>query len=484
MSPDRSIPRATRAVVGGRLVTESAIFDATILIDEFGQIRALTDPDMPVSAEDVLDASGLLVFPGGIDTHSHLNDPGLTESEDFETGTRGAAAGGYTTVLEMPQTLPLVDSIETFQHKLETVTPKAVVDFGLYCALVPDNCGDVEALQAIAMAGAIALKGFVCDTPEMPTLSDSQLAEGMRNATRLGLPVAVHCESQPVIDLNIERLKRERATEVYQIAEAHPLKAEQDAVRAALDVAKMSGGKLHLVHMSDPSTVKLAFAAKVAGADVSIETCPHYLAFTKAKLKEASGWALCFPPFRTPASVEGLWRALQLGLIDAIGSDHCAYTLEQKETTDPWQVLPGINGIQVALPVLVDGALRRQVPLTAVARAFSSNPARRFSLHPRKGDIRPGADADLVFVDVNSSITARAEDFFTRCPRTVYEGMIFGARVRRTMVRGVTVYGDEGEPRIAVDAGFGAFLHGDVARTSQGEEVTRRSAPSTSLAPS
>lgn len=486
MSPDRSIPPATptTAVIGGRLVTESAIFDATILVDESGRIRALTDPDMPVSAENVVDASGLLVFPGGIDTHSHLNDPGLTESEDFETGTSGAAAGGYTTVLEMPQTVPLVDSVETFRQKLETVAPKAVVDFGLYCALVPENSVDVRVLGAIARAGAIALKGFICDTPEMTPLSDTQLAVGMRNARQLGLPVAVHCESQPVIDLHTEHLKREGSIDVYGVAGAHPLKAEQEAVRVALDATKTSGGKLHLVHMSDPSTVKLAFAAKIAGTDVSIETCPHYLTFTRAKLKQSAGWGLCFPPFRTNAAVEGLWRALELGLIDAIGSDHCAYTMGQKVTTDPWQVLPGINGIQVSLPVLVDGALRRQVPLTAVARAFSNNPARRFSLHPRKGGIRPGADADLVFVDVDGTITASAKDFFTRCPGTVYEGMTFGARVRRTMVRGVTVYRDEGDPTILVEPGFGAFMHGDLARASLGEVVTRRTTPISSSASS
>ena len=467
-----SNPDPSTAIVGGRVVTESAVFDATILIDDHGKISGLVAPEVPVAAENTLEASELLIFPGGVDTHSHLNDPGLTASEDFLTGTSGAAAGGYTTVLEMPQTLPLVDSVETFTHKLETVAPKAVVDFGLYGALVPATCRDPAAIQEIAETGAIGLKAFICNTPEMPTVTESQLAMGMSNASRFGLPVAVHCESQAVIDFQTQRLQEDEAQDVHTVADAHPLEAEQEAVRAVLTVAEMSGGSLHLVHMSDPATVELATMAKLSGVDVSVETCPHYLTLTREDLKRVTVWGVCFPPLRTPAAVEGMWRALQLGLIDTLGSDHCAYTMDQKVTGDPWQVAPGINGIQLSLPVLIHGALQRRVPLNMVAKAFSASPARRFSLFPKKGDIRPGADADLVFVDPNGSITARAKDLFTRCPGTAYEGMTFGARVKRTMVRGATVYVDEGKPTIVADPGYGVFLHGESARARQREETT------------
>jgi len=461
----------TTAIVGGTLVTESGVADGTILVDEQGRIVGLLDPAASVSAEETIDAAGTFIFPGGVDSHSHLNDPGLTASEDFLTGTSGAAAGGYTTVLEMPQTLPLVDSVVTFEQKLAAVSPKAVVDFGLYCALVPNNAHDPEALKAIAEAGAIAFKSFVCDTPEMPRLSESELARGMEGAHKLGLPVAVHCESQRVIDLETERVLGEGPPDVYTLAGTHPLEAEEESVRATLGVAAKSGGSLHLVHMSDPSTVELANLAKLQGVDVTVETCPHYLALTREDLHRVGGWGLCFPPLRTEAAVEGLWRALEMGLIDNIGSDHCAYTLDQKETTDPWKVLPGINGIQLALPILVHGAMKRGIPLSAVARAFSSGPARRFSLYPRKGDIRIGSEADLVFVDTRNSIVARAAELYTRCPGTAYEEMMFDARVVRTMVRGTTVYVDDGEPSILVEPGWGAFLNGEEARAGRGQRV-------------
>lgn len=456
-----SAPRhdGATAVVGGRVVTELGAIEATILIDQ-GRIAGVLPPDVRVDSDETLDAAGLVVFPGGVDTHTHFNDPGLTASEDFWTGTAGAAAGGYTTVLEMPQTLPLVDSVETFEDKLDTVAPKAVVDFGLYSALVPDNAENPNAIEAIAEAGAIGLKAFVCETPEMPTVTESQLGAGMRNARPHGFPVAVHCESQAVISERTRKISGNGgAADVYTTVGTHPIESELESVRSALAVAEASGGKLHLVHLSDPSTVQLATDAKLSGGDVSAETCPHYLTFTREDLHRIDGWGVCFPPFRTAVAVEGLWKALRTGAIDNVASDHCAYTLEQKVTDDPWDVLPGINGVQLALPVLVHGARERAVPLATVARAFSAGPARRFGLWPRKGDIRTGADADLVFVDLSSSITAHAGDLFTRCPGTAYEGMTFGARVRRTMVRGTTVYVDETEPTIVVRQGFGRFLH-------------------------
>jgi allantoinase len=455
-----SMAEAATAVVGGTVVGEAGLFPASILIDPGGTIAGVLSPGVKVHADTTLDASGYLIFPGGVDTHSHFNDPGLTESEDFLTGTSGAAAGGYTTVLEMPQTLPLVDSVATFRHKRDTVAPKAIVDFGLYCALVPANSKARRELAMIAGAGAIALKGFVCDTPEMPTLSEPDLSMGFRNAGEVGLRVAIHAESQADIDAHTVRVKLRGARTAAGVADSHPLSAERSAVRTVLAAARAAAGRLHLVHLSDPSTVALATRAKASGIDVSAETCPHYLSLTRQDVVRTGGWGLCFPPLRTRASVDGLWTAVANGHIDAIGSDHCAYTLGQKVTDDPWAVLPGITGVQMALPVLVHEAHSRGIELQAVARAFSSRPARAFSLHPKKGTIQRGADADLVFVDTNSTTTGRIIDMYTRCPGTVYEGLTYHARVRRTMVRGTTVYLDDDRPEIKVQPGFGAFLDG------------------------
>jgi allantoinase len=450
--------RARLAVVGGDIVSEAGVFAATVLVGEDGTIAGLLAPGERVTADEVIDAAGLLVFPGGVDAHVHLNDPGLTESEDFYTGTAGAAAGGATTVLEMPQTAPLVDSPATFRDKLEAVAPKAVVDFGLWSALVPGNSDDPGQLGAVVAAGAVALKAFFCETPEMPRVNGSQLARGLRHARRLGVPVAVHSESQAVIDLETDRLRGRGVHDVQTVALSRPPEAERAAVLEVLELARASGGRLHLVHISDPATVDAIVAARRSGVDVSIETCPHYLTLSRDELTRSGVWAVCQPPLNAEDAVEGLWEALRLDLIDTIGSDHCAYTWEQKNPADRWHVAPGINGLQVSLPVLLDGALRRGVPLATVARVFSANPARRFSLAPRKGAVLPGADADLVLVDLRRTTEVAAGALFTRCPGTVYDGMSFAGRVVRTMVRGTTVYVDDGRPRIEVEPGFGRFL--------------------------
>lgn len=446
------------AVVGGRVVTESGVSASTILIDGNGKIAGVVAPELRVTSDEVLDASGMLVFPGGVDAHSHLNDPGHCESEDFYTGTAGAAAGGFTTVLEMPQSVPLVTTAELLCAKLEALAPKAIVDFGLWCALVPDNAEDEATLAAVAEAGAIGLKAFMAESSEFPHVSDSQLLRGMRHASVLGLPVGVHCESQAFIDVATDDLAREGRSDLMATALSRPPEAEIEAVRALLALASNVEVALHLVHLSQPQSIELAREARARGVDVTAETCPHYLVLSVDDLLKSGPWAVCQPPLRRAEDREGMWRLLGAGFIDTVGSDHCAYTREEKENSDVWQVAPGINGIQLALPLLVGGALQRGVSLTAVARAFSSQPARRFGLYPRKGAIVPGADADLVLADVGQSWMVDAARLYSRCPGTPYEGMAMSVKIRRTLVRGCSVFVDDGEPSLRVDGGYGVFL--------------------------
>lgn len=454
------------AVVNGVIIDEYWTGPGTILIGQDGRIAGVLAQGMPYSVESEIDAAGMYVFPGGVDAHVHFNDPGRTESEDFFTGTAGAAAGGYTTVLEMPQTKPLVDSATTLRDKLREVEEKAIVDFGLWAALVPSNARDTSALKAVAEAGAIGLKAFFCESDGLARVSESELAFGLANARRLGFVVAVHCETQWIIDVETDRLIQAGVTDVHEAANAHPAVSETEAARAVLSIARAVDAAVHLVHVSDPRTVQFAQQMKNTGIDVSVETCPHYLALTRADLKSKGVWAVCNPPLNTASAQDGLWRALRLGLIDNIASDHCAYTSAEKEVTDPWKVGPGINGIQVSLPLLVEGALRRDVPLPMVAAAFSAGPARRFSLYPKKGSIRPGSDGDLVIMEAGSPLEIDSSRLFSRCPGTPYEGMIINARIRRTLVRGVTVYLDEGEPEVVVKPGHGMFLDGQRARSA------------------
>ena len=450
--------RAALAVRGGTIVTEDACFAATILVDAAGKISSLQAPDTAFHAEAVIDATGRYVFPGGVDTHVHFNDPGLTLSEDFLSGTSGAAAGGMTTVLEMPQTVPLVESLDTFNTKRHTVAPKAVVDFSLYCALVPALCDDPASLEAIVEAGAVGFKAFVCDTPEMPHLNEQQLMRGMNHLQRLGVPLAVHCESQALIDLNATRLPlRNQDQSIYDTSKLRR-GAETAAVRMVLDLARATGATVHLVHISEPMSIEEINTAKRSGVRVFAETCPHYLILNEEDLRAVSEWGVCNPPLNARGAVEELWLALTRGEIDNVASDHCAYTHAEKVPDNPWKAAPGINTIQLMFPLMIDRALRREIPLSLIARLLSSSPARQFGLYPTKGAILPGSDADLVVVDTQDSIRVEADRLYSRCPGTAYQGREIGARVRQTIVRGTVVYDDEKEPQIVVSPGHGKYL--------------------------
>lgn len=450
------------AIVGGIVVFEDGAVPATIVIAEDGTIGALLRPGEPVAADEVIDAAGLHVFPGAVDPHTHLNDPGFTDSEDFFSGTCGAAAGGVTTCIEMPQTDPIVTNRQRFLEKQAIAREKAVVDFALWGAITAENVGDDDGadLQELADVGAIAFKAFTAESPEQPRIADRLLAEAMSQVSGLGLLVGIHCEDQPLIDYFTARLMAEGRNDALVGADSRPDIAEIEAARRVIMLAELVGARIHLAHVSSPETIDLATAARARGVDVTAETCAHYLKLTREDLARIGAYAMCNPPLRTEAAKEGMWERLAGGYIDCIGSDHCAYTEEEKANPNFWEMCAGISGMQVMVPLVIGEAASRGVSLSTVARAFSGAPARRFGLYPRKGAILPGSDADLVLVDLASSWHVHGADFFQKAPGTAYEGYAVRASVRRTLVRGRSVYvdGSEGEPRILVEAGYGQFV--------------------------
>jgi allantoinase len=382
----------------------------------------------------------------------------MTESEDFFTGTAGAAAGGFTTVLEMPQSVPLVTTAEIFGAKLAEIEAKAVVDFGLWAAVTAENGRDGEALAALADVGAIALKAFTADSPEFPRIPNSLMAETMVRSRALGLPLGVHCETQAIIDHRTQALHKEGRNDPHVNPLSRPAQAEIDAVQRVISLAAETGAALYLVHLSHPESILSGIEARRSGVDLMLETCVHYLMLTEARLDDVGAYAMCNPPLRDEQALQALWRLLRAGEIDCVGSDHCAYTEEEKSNPDFWQVPAGISGIQVVFPLLIGEALRRGVALPRIASMTSANAARRFGLYPRKGALLPGSDADLVLVRTDSPWVVRGEDLFSKAKGTAYEGFHVAAQVVRTMVRGVTVF-DVESGEASLRPGHGQFLH-------------------------
>jgi allantoinase len=450
--------QADLLITHGTLVTEREIFGADLAI-RHGRVEAIVDSGAPgVQAEQVLDARGLHVLPGVVDAHVHFNQPGRTDWEGYRTGTAAAAAGGTTTVLDMPlnSSPPTLDAASLALKRRE-VAGEAVVDYGHWGGVVPGNLGDLAGLYA---AGVVACKAFMCHSglDEYPGTDDASLFEAMRRVAALDGILGLHAESHLLTTALGERLQTAGRRDPRAWAEARPPFTEEEAIQRALLLARETGAKVHFVHTSTPGGVRLVAAARADGVAASVETCPHYLALDEDNLALLGPIAKCAPPLRRAEVVDGLWRAVLDGLVDFVASDHspCPTEMKQAGVEDIWRAWGGINGVQTLLAVLLtEGVYKRGLGLSDLVRLTSANPARRFGLYPRKGSLRVGSDADLVLVDLEREWTLRAEDLQTRWPTSPFVGRVFRGRIEATLVRGAVVYR---EGQVVAEPGHGQLV--------------------------
>ena len=420
---------------GGLVVTLDGERRADVAID--GGVISDVAPELAGGREEI-DARGLAVLPGLVDVHVHFNEPGRTSWEGAATGSRALAAGGGTLFLDMPlNSVPCVVDAAAFDAKRAALEACTVTDFGLWAGLVP---GHVEDMAALAARGAAGFKAFMCDSglSEFPRADDATLLDGMREAARLGLPVAVHAESE---EITRALAARRTGDGVRDFLASRPVVAEIEAIQRALLFAAETGVRLHIVHVSSGRGVVVAAQARTAGVDVTIETCPHYLFFTDDDVEQIGAVAKCAPPLRDAATREALWRELLASHVDIVASDHspCDPQLKEGSFVHAWG---GIAGVQSTLQVLLAaGHHGRQLPLERVARLTATRPAARFGLRG-KGAVQVGHDADLVLVDLSASCTVEASDLQQRHKASPYVGATLRGRVRRTIRRGETIFAD------------------------------------------
>ncbi len=446
------------AIVGGVVATSTGVFPATVAIAG-GQVAALLDPHERPNAGDVIEARDRLVLPGCIDPHVHFNEPGRTHWEGFETGTMSAAAGGVTTVVEMPLNAdPPTTDAHAFQTKYDAICQKAVVDYALWGGLVTDN---VDALEGLHRAGVVGFKAFMTDTgTEFARANDGVLWEGMQRIAAWDRVLAVHAENNDLTVRLRTRLERAGRRDMRAWGESRPPEAELEAIRRALLLAGATGCRLHVVHLTIPDGGTTITAARGAGQRVTVETCPHYLLLDEDAASRLGPSAKCAPPLRPRQAVEGLWHQVLGGTIDCIASDHSPCPPEEKTrgAGDVWAAWGGITGVQTLLPLMFwEGVHRRGLALERLVALVSTNAARIFGLFPRKGTLLPGADADLVILDPNREWTVTADQLQYRHPLTPYLGWRISGWVERVLVRGRTVYRD-GE--VVGAPGYGCLLHG------------------------
>ncbi|PWT98767.1 MAG: allantoinase AllB [Terriglobia bacterium] len=413
---------------GGTLVAPDGLRRADLAIED-ERISAIA-PELRGAAEEI-DATGLFVFPGIIDVHLHFNEPGRTDWEGASTGSRALAAAGGALFFDMPlNSTPCTVNARAFDLKASALAESSIADYGLWGGLVP---GNVAEMAELAARGVVGFKAFLCDSglPEFPRADDRTLWEGLCEAARLGLPVAVHAENHDLV-----RPTNNSAGSAREFLASRPVIAETEAIQRAAYLAAEAGARLHIVHVSSGRGVAVAAEARVRGVDISIETCPHYLFFDEEDLERLGVVAKCAPPFRSREEQDRLWDELRRGVIDIVASDHSPAPPEKK-AGNFFQAWGGIAGVQSTLAVLLDS--RRDLPLERIGSLLADMPARRFRIHGR-GRLAPGYAADLALVDCGASFTLKAEDLHQRHRLSPYVGHCFRGAVRRTIRRGETIF--------------------------------------------
>jgi allantoinase len=416
-----------------RAVTGDGIRPVAVAVRD-GRIAAVAGfDDFPGAARAEELPGSQVLLPGLVDTHVHVNEPGRTEWEGFATATRAAAAGGVTTLIDMPlNSLPPTVSAGALRDKRAAAGPRVWVDTGFWGGAVPGNLG---ALPGLHEAGVFGFKAFLADSgvPEFGWLGPAGLDAALAGVAALGALLIVHAEDAGVIAAAPGASGRS-----YRgFLASRPAAAEDTAVARLLAAAGRHGARVHVLHLASAAALPLIAAARADGALVTAETCPHYLTFCAEEVPDGATEYKCCPPIRDAANRDGLWAGLADGMVDAVVSDHspCPPALKQRESGDFGAAWGGISSLQLGLPAVWTQALARGHGLADVVRWMAAGPAAVAGL-AGKGAIAPGRDADLVAFDDTASFTVDPARLRHRHPVTPYAGRTLTGVVRRTWLRG------------------------------------------------
>ena len=392
-----------------------------------------------------------VVMPGLVDTHVHINAPGRTEWEGFRSATRAAAAGGVTTVVDMPlNSIPPTTTLAGFKTKLDAARDECFVDVGFWGGVVPGNTAELAPMFA---AGVVGFKCFLVPSgvDEFEHVTEEDLREAMPELTRLGALLIVHAELPRAIKTN-----GSHAADYQSFLDSRPRVAENEAVELMIRLSHEFDTKVHIVHLSSAEAIPLLREAQAAGVKITAETCPHYLHFAAEEVPAGATEFKCCPPIRERDNQEELWHGLKEGTIDFIVSDHspCPGEMKLRESGDFMKAWGGIASLQLRLPVVWTEARRRGFTLHHLTRWLCVNPAEQVSFETRKGSIAVGHDADLVIWAPDEQFTVSANALQHRHKVTPYAGEILSGVVRQTFLRGQKVY-ERGQ---FIDAPLGRML--------------------------
>lgn len=417
-----------------------------------GQIAAIAAPECMPEGARTLDLTGEYLIPGTIDTHMHVRDPGHTERGTFYTETMAAAAGGVTTILEQPISVPPQHNVEILERRIARAEAQCVVDFAFYGAAGGEYLEDIA--QLAADGRIVAYKTFLHAPPEgreqefqgLTMADDAQLYAGMRELAKTGLFCAFHAENNDMISANIRRLRAEGRVSPEYHCVSRPTVAEVTSVERILNFVRETGARVEIAHVSCPEVMELLRQAKKDGLPVYVETCPHYLFLTEEDMVKFGPYAKCNPPVRSRAQAEKLWDYVNDGTVDYMGSDHSPFLVEEKTRglKDIFAAAAGFPGADLRLPLMLDAVAEGRTTLEKVVELLSVNPARCFGLYPTKGTIQVGADADFTLFRMDRHMVVdKARNYsHARDIAIPYDGRELKCAVTGTIVRGRAVMRD------------------------------------------
>ena len=442
--------KADVVIKNARVYREGDLFTGGVAIRD-GKIAAICEEDFLPDAADVIDCKGMVVLPGVVDPHVHVRDPGHRERGTFATESRAAAAGGVTCFLEHPISSPPPYSPEILRNRIAAAAPQSIVDYAFFAAAGSEYPEEVE---KVAKEGIVSFKTFLHQAPEgredefrgLTMADDGAMMDGFRAVAKTGLILTIHAENNDMIQRLINQFRAEGKTGFEYHAKSRPPVTEIQSVEKMIRFAKEYGTRISIAHVSTPEAMELIKRAKTEGLDIYLETCPHYLFLTEEIIAKLGPFAKGNPPLRSRESMEALWKYVNDGSVDYIGSDHGSFLPPEKERglEDIFKAASGQPAIEMTLPLMLTAVRDGKITLKRMVELLSENTARIFGLAPAKGSLRVGADADIVVVDIDNEFTVDNKDLVThgRDVMRMYNDFRLTGRPVHTIVRGRVVMRD------------------------------------------
>lgn len=441
-------------IYNGTIVTSKKSFIGNIHIKD-GKITAISSGAVSKhDARDFIDATGKHVLPGLIDTHIHSRDPGGEHKETFYHSTQAAAAGGITTVFEMPNTNPPINNIENYQKQIRNLSSKAFVDYGIWGICLGElNNKHIWSLHQKGVIGFKFFWGYAIDQTTyqlvynyeegmegiIPPPNEGEVYGIFKEVAKTGQVLAIHAESSDLIQYLTKHMNKGSSYE--DMIATRPNLAEELTVQAGIALAKATGVRLHILHVSTKEAVKLIRQAQDEGYPITAETCPHFLFLTNDDYAKIGPQMKVYPLIKFKADQQALWRGIADGTISLVCSDHAPHTEEEKNG-DLWSIPAGMCGVETLAPLMINAVSEGKITMEKLVKLLAEEPAKLFGVYPQKGSLQPGTDADITIVDLNKTFTIKRENLHSKGKVTAFDSFNIKGIPVYTIVRGQVVMKD------------------------------------------